>query len=111
MALGASNADFLVADVSDHDAGWYALAKRGSYDNFWTDQKAMATLGFYKTMAETRVPGACDLHLDVVDPAVEVAQPPASAHAVRAHQKASRSRWGLGMPRADRHGMNRVDVR
>jgi hypothetical protein len=51
--LGAQNADFLVADVSDRDAGWYAQPANGGHDNFWTDQKATATLGFYKTMAES----------------------------------------------------------
>ncbi|WP_327316771.1 RICIN domain-containing protein [Streptomyces sp. NBC_01235] len=51
--LGAQNADFLVADVSDRDAGWYAQSAHGGYDNFWTDQKAAASLGFYKTMAES----------------------------------------------------------
>ncbi|WIM96995.1 RICIN domain-containing protein [Actinoplanes oblitus] len=51
--LGARNADFLVADVSDRDAGWYAQSAHGGYDNFWTDQKAAASLKFYKTMAES----------------------------------------------------------
>ncbi|WP_051838262.1 RICIN domain-containing protein [Streptomyces sp. NRRL F-2580] len=51
--LGAQNADFLVADVSDRDAGWYAQPAHGGHDNFWTDQKAAASLGFYKTMAES----------------------------------------------------------
>jgi hypothetical protein len=51
--LGAQNADFLVADVSDRDAGWYAQPAHGGYNNFWTDQKAAAALGFYKTMAES----------------------------------------------------------
>ncbi|MFD9354711.1 RICIN domain-containing protein [Streptomyces sp. NPDC060031] len=51
--LGAQNADFLVADVSDRDAGWYAQPAHGGYDNFWTAQKATAQLGFYKTMAES----------------------------------------------------------
>ena len=51
--LGAQNADFLVADVSDRDAGWYALPEHGGYDNFWTDAKASAAMGFYKTMAES----------------------------------------------------------
>ena len=51
--LGAQNADFLVADVSDRDAGWYAQSAHGGYDNFWTDQKATAQLGFYKTMADS----------------------------------------------------------
>lgn len=53
LNLGAANADFLVADVSDRDAGWYALPEHGGHNNFWTDQKAAATLAFYKTMAET----------------------------------------------------------
>lgn len=53
LNLGAANADFLVADVSDRDAGWYALPEHGGHDNFWTDQKAAAILAFYKTMAET----------------------------------------------------------
>ncbi|WP_373287356.1 RICIN domain-containing protein, partial [Streptomyces lacrimifluminis] len=51
--LGAKNADFLVADVSDRDAGWYAKPENGGHNNFWTDQKATAALGFYKTMAES----------------------------------------------------------
>jgi hypothetical protein len=51
--LGAQNADFLVADVSDRDAGWYAQPAHGGYNNFWTDQKAAAALGYYKTMAES----------------------------------------------------------
>ena len=50
--LGAQNADFLVADVSDRDAGWYAEPAHGSRDMFWTDQKA-AELGVGKTMAES----------------------------------------------------------
>ncbi|MEY9927995.1 hypothetical protein ABH926_002629 [Catenulispora sp. GP43] len=52
QALGAQNADFLVTDVSDRDAGWYAEPAHGGRDTFWTDQKARAALGFYKTMAE-----------------------------------------------------------
>ncbi|MEU3889424.1 RICIN domain-containing protein [Streptomyces sp. NPDC029041] len=51
--LGAQGADFLVADVSDRDAGWYAQPANGGHDNFWTDKKAEAALGFYKTMAES----------------------------------------------------------
>ncbi len=50
--FGASSADFLVGDVSDRDAGWYALPAQGGYNNFWTDQKAAAALSFYKTMTE-----------------------------------------------------------
>ncbi|GAA1150991.1 hypothetical protein GCM10009664_18670 [Kitasatospora gansuensis] len=50
--LGAKNADFLVSDVTDRDAGWYALPAHGSKDTYWNDQKANAALGFYKTMAE-----------------------------------------------------------
>jgi hypothetical protein len=53
VSLGAQNADFLVADVSDRDAGWYALPAHGGSDGFWTDQKAAAFLGFCKTMSET----------------------------------------------------------
>jgi hypothetical protein len=52
QALGAQNADFLVTDVSDRDAGWYAEPAHGGRDTYWTDQKAAAALGFYKTMAE-----------------------------------------------------------
>ena len=52
-SLGARNADFLVSDVSDRDAGWYALPAHGGLNNFWTDQKAAAALSFYKTMAES----------------------------------------------------------
>ncbi|NUR03158.1 MAG: lectin [Streptomyces sp.] len=51
--LGAQNADFLVTDVSDRDAGWYAQPAHGGSDHFWNDQKAAAALGFYKTMAES----------------------------------------------------------
>nr|WSZ16081.1 RICIN domain-containing protein [Streptomyces canus] len=51
--LGAQNADFLVADVSDRDAGWYAKPEHGGLDTFWTDQKAAAQMEFYKTMAES----------------------------------------------------------
>ncbi|SED36518.1 Ricin-type beta-trefoil lectin domain-like [Streptomyces sp. 3213] len=51
--LGAKNADFLVSDVSDRDAGWYAQSAHGGLDKFWTDQKAAASLKFYKTMSES----------------------------------------------------------
>jgi hypothetical protein len=51
--LGAENGDFLVTDVSDRDAGWYAQPAHGGSDHFWTDQKAAAALRFYKTMAES----------------------------------------------------------
>ena len=51
--LGAKNADFLVSDVSDRDAGWYAQPAHGGSDNFWTDKKAAATLKFWKTMAQS----------------------------------------------------------
>jgi hypothetical protein len=51
--LGAKTADFLVSDVSDRDAGWYALPAHGGRNTFWTDQKAAAALRFYKTMAES----------------------------------------------------------
>ncbi|MEH0513238.1 MULTISPECIES: RICIN domain-containing protein [unclassified Streptomyces] len=51
--LGAKNADFLVSDVSDRDAGWYAQPAHGSRDTFWNDQKAAASLKFWKTMAES----------------------------------------------------------
>ncbi|GHI06233.1 hypothetical protein Scel_45540 [Streptomyces cellostaticus] len=51
--LGAKNADFLVTDVSDRDAGWYAQPAHGGSDHFWNDQKAAAALQFYKTMAES----------------------------------------------------------
>ncbi|MGW1762260.1 RICIN domain-containing protein [Streptomyces mirabilis] len=51
--LGAKNADFLVADVVDRDAGWYAKSANGGRDTFWNDQKATAALGWYKTMAES----------------------------------------------------------
>ncbi|MGW2816417.1 RICIN domain-containing protein [Streptomyces sp. NPDC001415] len=51
--LGAKNADFLVSDVVDRDAGWYAQPAHGGRDTFWNDQKATAALGFYKTMAES----------------------------------------------------------
>ncbi|WP_407989466.1 RICIN domain-containing protein [Kitasatospora sp. CMC57] len=51
--LGAKNADFLVSDVTDRDAGWYALPAHGSRDTYWNDQKGFAALGFYKTMSES----------------------------------------------------------
>ncbi|NUT37308.1 MAG: hypothetical protein HOV79_30040 [Hamadaea sp.] len=51
--LGAKYGDFLVSDVSDRDAGWYAQPAHGSRNTFWTDQKAAAALRFYKTMAES----------------------------------------------------------
>ncbi|HET6708357.1 RICIN domain-containing protein [Amycolatopsis sp.] len=51
--LGAKNADFLVTDVSDRDAGWYAKPANGGRNTFWTDRQAAATLKFYKTMAES----------------------------------------------------------
>jgi hypothetical protein len=51
--LGAKNADFLVSDVSDRDAGWYAQPAHGGSDHFWNDQKAAEALRFYKTMAES----------------------------------------------------------
>ncbi|MER5642852.1 hypothetical protein ABT095_38715 [Kitasatospora sp. NPDC002227] len=50
--LGAKNADFLVTDVTDRDAGWYALPAHGSKDTYWNDQKGFAALAFYKTLAE-----------------------------------------------------------
>jgi hypothetical protein len=52
-ALGAKKADFLVADVSDRDAGWYAKPANGGSNAFWTDRKAAANLKWYKTMAES----------------------------------------------------------
>ncbi|SPF06956.1 RICIN domain-containing protein [Streptomyces sp. MA5143a] len=51
--LGARKADFLVTDVSDRDAGWYAQPAHGGRDTFWTDKKAAASLKFWKTMAES----------------------------------------------------------
>ncbi len=51
--LGARNADFLVTDVSDRDAGWYAQPAHGGSNHFWTDQKAAEALRFYRTMAES----------------------------------------------------------
>jgi hypothetical protein len=51
--LGAKNADFLVADVSDRDAGWYAKPANGGSNAFWTDKQAAANLKWYKTMAES----------------------------------------------------------
>jgi hypothetical protein len=51
--LGAKDADFLVADVSDRDAGWYAKPANGGSNAFWTDQQAAANLEWYKTMAES----------------------------------------------------------
>jgi hypothetical protein len=51
--LGASNGDFLVTDVSDRDAGWYAQPAHGGSNHFWTDQTAAEALRFYKTMAES----------------------------------------------------------
>lgn len=53
VALGAQSADFLVSDVSDRDAGWYAQPAHGGYDNFWNEQKGAAALAFYKSITET----------------------------------------------------------
>ncbi|HET9654708.1 MAG TPA: RICIN domain-containing protein [Kineosporiaceae bacterium] len=53
LDLGAKDADLLVADVSDRDAGWYAQPANGGRDTFWTDQKAAAFLSFSKTATET----------------------------------------------------------
>ncbi|WP_338058747.1 RICIN domain-containing protein [Streptomyces griseofuscus] len=52
-SLGAQNADLLVTDVSDRDAGWYAQPAHGGRNTFWTGQQAAAALRFYKTMAES----------------------------------------------------------
>ncbi|HET9657779.1 MAG TPA: RICIN domain-containing protein [Kineosporiaceae bacterium] len=52
LDLGAQNADFLVADVSDRDAGWYAQPQNGGRNTFWTDQTAAAFLTFAKTTTE-----------------------------------------------------------
>ncbi|HET9168726.1 MAG TPA: RICIN domain-containing protein [Actinospica sp.] len=52
-SLGAQNADFLVTDVTDRDAGWYAQPAHGGLNNFWTDQKAAAFLNFIKTMSDS----------------------------------------------------------
>jgi hypothetical protein len=51
--LGAGNGDMLVTDVSDRDAGWYALPEHGGFNKFWTDQKAATFLAFEKRMAES----------------------------------------------------------
>jgi hypothetical protein len=61
LDIGAGNADFLVADVSDRDAAWYDIQKQlgtgAGFDRpgyWWTaENNAAAILGFYKTMAET----------------------------------------------------------
>ncbi|HST81821.1 MAG TPA: hypothetical protein VLL08_08825, partial [Kineosporiaceae bacterium] len=52
VKLGAKKADFLVADISDRDAGWYAQPAHGGSNSFWTAKKAAANLKWYKTMAE-----------------------------------------------------------
>jgi len=49
--LGAKNADFLVADVSDRDAGWYDKLNHSGY--WWGVQNhAVDTLAFYKRVSE-----------------------------------------------------------
>ena len=53
LDLGAQAADFLVSDITDRDAGWYALPEHGGLNTFWTDQKAATALSFYRTMSET----------------------------------------------------------
>ncbi len=50
-SLGAQNADFLVSDVVDRDAGWYALPANGGSNTFWSDQKAQAAMAYYKALA------------------------------------------------------------
>jgi hypothetical protein len=52
VKLGAKNADFLVSDVSDRDAGWYAQPAHGARDAFWTPKKVAAVMRFYQRMAE-----------------------------------------------------------
>jgi hypothetical protein len=68
LNLGAQNADFRVGDVSDRDAGWYAQAAHGGYDNFWTDQKAAAALRFYRTMTDTTGRPAKSLVVELAEP-------------------------------------------
>lgn len=53
LDLGAGTGDYLVTDITDRDAGWYAQPAHGAKDTFWTDQKAATALSFYKTMSET----------------------------------------------------------
>ena len=53
LDLGAQSADFLVTDISDRDAGWYAQPAHGGSNHFWNDQKAATALNFYTTMSET----------------------------------------------------------
>lgn len=52
VALGAKNADFLVGEVEDRDAGFNALPENGGRNSFWTEEKWSAQLGYWKTMAE-----------------------------------------------------------
>jgi hypothetical protein len=55
LDLGAQGADFLVGDVSDRDAGWYAQPAHGGNGVFYTKDPTKATnaLAFWKTMTET----------------------------------------------------------
>jgi Ricin-type beta-trefoil lectin domain-like len=49
IALGAKSGDFLVMDVSDRDAGWYA--KQGQ-NTFWNDTSFAFIMAFCKNLSE-----------------------------------------------------------
>jgi hypothetical protein len=53
LALGGGTADLLVSDVSDRDAGWYALPANGGRDAFWNEQRGATALAFYKLVTTT----------------------------------------------------------
>jgi hypothetical protein len=46
-----TGADFMVGDVADRDAGWYATQK-GNDGYWWNEQKGAEVLAFYKSIAE-----------------------------------------------------------
>ncbi|AJQ95565.1 hypothetical Protein YC6258_03529 [Gynuella sunshinyii YC6258] len=47
-----TGADFMVGDVADRDAGWYAT-KKNNNGYWWDEQKGADALAFYKSLTET----------------------------------------------------------
>ncbi|HET7865672.1 MAG TPA: hypothetical protein VFL86_14815 [Burkholderiaceae bacterium] len=52
LKFGAAEADFLVGDVADRDAGWYAVTQNKNWF-WWDEQKGAEALAFYKSVTET----------------------------------------------------------
>lgn len=52
LKFGAAEADFLVGDVADRDAGWYVV-KQDKHWFWWDEQKGAEALAFYKSITET----------------------------------------------------------